>query len=487
MFQISRDSIYILLTFLLVSILSLAFCIAAYISNTIMIAMLLVIVGLFLSIFIVRSIGFERYIFMVFVVLTSFNIEFNLYNTNRIGGLPSAIVVNQFYILILVWAFYSFIIKKKFIRIEKSKLLKIFYVHVGIGLLSIIFVDNIIAYSFLMVRYIFTLIFIWLVLSLNLKQIWNTMLLGLSITVIMQVLLGIIQIKKSDAIGLHVLGENQEPFRKGVDLTEQGLSGTLGHPSTFAIFLVLILSMLLVGVLNKKSKFTSRIYYGIVLVVLTAGVLLTNARTSILLFLITLTLFFFYYNNIKNKKGNKIYQRILNLFLICISITVVGIFFFDVLYERFAQSDFVKQYYDRLDLSLFSLQVIFKDFSTPFTGVGLNNYVDTIGKMGTNQFKYIHPVHNYYLLLWAEGGLFYMLSFVVLLIMQLKAMRNVMKKGNEEISLQALAMFISIIVLAIYNFSDWAFLHNQLYYLFILIFVLIIKIYNESKKAIHFD
>ncbi|MEM5624482.1 hypothetical protein AAHB47_05285 [Bacillus wiedmannii] len=107
--------------------------------------------------------------------------------------------------------------------------------------------------------------------------------------------------------------------------------------------------------------------------------------------------------------------------------------------------------------------------------------------MGTNQFKYIHPVHNYYLLLWAEGGLFYMLSFVVLLIMQLKAMRNVMKKGNEEISLQALAMFISIIVLAIYNFSDWAFLHNQLYYLFILIFVLIIKIYNESKKAIHFD
>lgn len=119
-------------------------------------------------------------------------------------------------------------------------------------------------------------------------------------------------------------------------------------------------------------------------------------------------------------------------------------------------------------------------------GVGLNNYTDVVNSMGSG-FAYSHPVHNIYLLLTTEGGIFQGIAYAVLLIVVLTKMLTVMR-FSKSIKYQryALVVFSSLFTLSIYNFTGWAAYHNQNYIMFTLLIgfsILIYKEYRLERKA----
>ncbi|MED3823624.1 hypothetical protein P4561_07795 [Priestia flexa] len=437
--------------------------------------------------------GIKKVLLILFFSSMAFNVEFPLYpfgggySTNHPGGLRGALVINHFFLIILALSLLSLkrviknglLLKKNDVSLE----LILFSIFIMTAIISFFFSDNYAAASYVVSRLLFMYLLMTLLLKYEFLDIWNKFLTGIMILLPIQFIIGILQYITEKPIGLRVLGESKNPFREDTvyGAAEKGLSGTLGHPGILGVFVIILIPFLVVYYFSseKRSSFKNSI---VILSILTSVliVFLTNARTSIAIMFLTFLLAFSGTLLIKYLKNESITKFMLYLFTFSILFIIAIIIFSDSLIERFGGSDLLYQADYRGGLSLISWNIITLNLKNLILGVGPNNYTDTLAGIGTG-FAYTQPVHNLYLLLFAEGGILHALCYIALLITIIcKMIVVLMQKGSH--SYYALAILISILNIAIYNFTGWANYNNQNFILFVVIFVLAVKVYQEHKK-----
>lgn len=500
--QREKNSLIIILTITCLIAISFAITYLIYQSVTYLFIIIILILFLLFSVCLIIKLGLEFYLLLLLFLFMSFNIEVILTPNTHFGGLPGGFGVNQFLILTFLYFVFFMLRPKKNIfssdipnvNVTKTIEMKYYYLFVFTGTFSIFFADNIIASTYLFTRYITSIALIYSLIRADLRKIWIVATFGLGISVLLQLLIGLAQMITGENIGLKMLGENSEPFRKGVETIERGISGTLGHPSTLAMFTLLI-GFWGLGLLDERNSL-KKIHKASLLTIMvlsTFTIILTNARTSIIILVIMGAIFIVTKLYIDNKfELNKIKVPIfLKVIFIFIFIIISASSIYYLTQERFVSSDFIRQFNDRLNLTMFSFEIINHNFSNNLFGVGLNNYVDELSKYGSGQFKYIHPVHNYFLLLWAEGGLFHSLFYLLLNISIMVKMIEVIRNGDKGLAYKALVINLGLGSIFIYNLSDWAMSHNQMFYIFIVYFTVSLKIFSEylefksRKKAIN--
>ncbi|MDF9475234.1 MULTISPECIES: O-antigen ligase [Bacillus cereus group] len=435
-------------------------------------------------------------LFLLFVTL-AFNIELPLvsfqngYSAQHPGGLRAALVINQFFLIILFWLIASIKKNQKMSTIQeinyrKSIELVLYIIFVITGIISLLFSYSKIAAVYPVERLLFMLILILLCSKIELTLLWDIFLKAMLVLVPVQFFIGFIQYLTGEPVGLRILGESKNPFRADTvfGLQERGMSGTLGHPGILGIFSTVLLPILLVSFFNiNKKRFVMRILLLITIVLNILTIMLTNARTSMAIMAVLIILIFIGGMFIRRNRG--LSNKNMILMICCLGLIFLGVLYsmLDKLIERFSGSDFLYQFEYRNGLGDLSMSVLGESFKNFIIGVGPNNYTDVLSKMGTG-FAYTQPVHNMYLLMLVEGGIFHFLSYVGLIIAIIFKMLAVIKHGAYDYAFKALGVLSATLGMAVYNFTGWAMYNNQAFIFFTVLCIFSMKIHSESKIVV---
>ena len=175
---------------------------------------------------------------------------------------------------------------------------------------------------------------------------------------------------------------------------------TFPHPNSLAGFLgISILLFLLFG-----KSLNRRLYY-LVIVFAFLGIVISFSRTVIFTLCVT-GIFWFLINN---KKKEIMVGKLTTILLIITSILLLGI------KTNFITSKInnVENIYQRISLIKTSGEMIKEH---PIFGVGLGNFIKNIPKYSKDNSWLLQPVHNIYLLIFAETGLMGLVIFFILSI-----------------------------------------------------------------------
>lgn len=484
---LKKNRYFLTLTF---TVLLIAFIATLFVSETYYYLIAITIIacmGLAILFFILKSNVINVFLLLIGVCLT-FNIEFSVASTFREGGLPSSAVVNQYLIYSIIFFFFIFrggIVQNKLF----NQLLFLLVAMSGVTLISLLFAENKIGAFYLFERHLFLIVLFVAIVRFSSVANYKYLIFGFSISIIIQLFISIIQNRTGQALGLYVLGEGYEPFRKGVAAAEQGVSGTLGHPGTLGLFLVfaypILMTYLVRSYVNKEWK--TFLFLFITNLSLFILVILTDARTSILLLIgSTLLIMLFYYIRYLKKQGLKRSNFLSHYFIVIFMPILIAILLFIIILsqqERFLYSDFIRQIYDRMNISNFSWDyIITGSFKNFIIGVGPNNYVDYLKYFGQGEFLYEHPVHNYYLLILAENGIFYLVAFILFFYYLLKKIVAMIIKLETKHYHIYIGAITSIIVMLLYNFTGWSFSHNQIQYFIFIQIALVVSLLIEEDR-----
>ncbi len=438
----------------------------------------------------ILKIGIRRSLPLAFFTTLAFNVEVALlgdaFDSTHTGGLRANLTLTHVYLIVVMWFFTDLLNKKNKKNTRLKAISKVnfefvfFFLYFLTSVLSLYVAVNKIAAIYVLIRILFLVLLYYLLSRYRLKEAWPLFIAGIVFTVCTQLAIGIGQLITNDSIGLAVLGENQNPFRGGTEGLERGISGTLGHPGTFAIFLTLIFPILLTQLLTTKKQM-EKYFIILSLIVGILAIFLSSARTSIVIVLvgsIFIILFNLWFRNRENLNTNRIFRfGLLFLFIVIIGAS----FIIDEIVSRFVASDFIFQILERNRIAQLALDIIFESPKNILLGVGLNNYTDIISSKGTG-FIYSHPVHNFYLLLWAEAGIFNLVSFILILFFSIRKMLFIVRKGKLDLANKALGILISLMSLVFYNFTGWSNNHNQIFILFFTLIIFSNLIFNEFKN-----
>ncbi|MFA6322833.1 MAG: O-antigen ligase family protein [Candidatus Buchananbacteria bacterium] len=230
--------------------------------------------------------------------------------------------------------------------------------------------------------------------------------------------------------------------------------GSLPHPNILGGFLALAIIFLIYLIL-KKTDTWSRIYVFASLIIITAGLFFTFSRSAWLALLLFFLGFAFWLGRQKNQLWQKSFYSALAVILATLIILIS--LFSGLLLSRIntqteleAQSISLRVAYSRQALSL-----IKNDW---LLGQGLGNYTLAIYQKYNSTWPgyYYQPVHNIYLLILAELGVFGILFFSLILILifwpvwrRLKSWRDVL-----TLKLEKIILFFSLLVILFISLFD---------------------------------
>lgn len=192
--------------------------------------------------------------------------------------------------------------------------------------------------------------------------------------------------------------------------------GTTMHPGDIGLFFALMIPIFFSLSLSKICR-----YLGIVgLFAGTIGLMASKTRASIASVMISIMLIVVIYNRRKTKRT---YGTILIIFivgfLIVSGIMLAGLFWFKY-------SNLADMVFQRVE-TLYIAGDILRHKNVWLTGVGGNNYVDAlqeISRLTGDDFFSRSPVHNLFVLEWAETGI---VGLVLMLGLYYYAMRNALR------------------------------------------------------------
>lgn len=309
------------------------------------------------------------------------------------------------------------------------------------------------------------LYFLWIIAfsSLNSEESTKVLLYSFSFLVSIQLLFSILQILKGNSLGFSVIGEGDVIQRLGVPFPS--VTGTFGHPGILSLLYVICISLFFPSILQKGNYILL-----IALIVSFVGLILTFSRTSLLIVLPILFFQWIFVNKIQIKISK---MKILVLSLLGL---IILISFGDFIGTRFLSlvgNTDDNQVQNRFDHYIIAWEYIKQN---PFLGYGLNNWayvtshIGLASAMGYDSFFYLNPVHNVYLLMWFEGGLPLLLSFIGILV---KPLHTIILNLRNVDSVQ-IGIFGSIIGVIMYSFTGWGLISGgQLMYCLFLILAFI--------------
>lgn len=381
----------------------------------------------------------------------------NFYPDVNVSGALVGWKITLYDILILMFLVVAFKKGKNKIKFNITILLVLIYLAINILSLTVAF--NVEAACFEVIRISKCVLLFWGILKVFNYKLYCEFIDGLGGAVIVQCTLGILQILKGGSLGLSFLGESDRVFRAGVVGLEKGMSGTLAHPGTMAIFILFCLTMI---IFNKDIKFR-KIYIGFSVV----AIILSFARTSIVLMCGVILV----YCLLNENKFKLTYKKLIFMVVLAISL-VIGIIIFqekiEVVLNRFINSDFSYQIAGRGSHSEIAKTMYEQRENWAY---GANNYIFISKDMYPIQyaagiFNYIFPVHNLYYLYLIELGICGVVVYILLnLTCVVNLIRRFFVKGcSKQYKSMLLSASIWISIIMAYNFTGWSGAKDMLLY-----------------------
>lgn len=414
--------------------------------NIYLLIMLFFLYGI-LAIFYINKFKVEKSIIMLFFLFIPFMTELNVNNSIN----DYHVVAKIYYRFNYLHLFCLYFLIQIFKNINKLKIkvdLIILFVFNLICIVSIIRSINQTAAIYDYLRYIMlTIMYIYFSRIFNYDKYKDVMKFSLVIGLILQIILGILQIIKGGALGLKILGEGNNAFRVGVSGYERGFSGTFGHPGPMALYANFILIMLLFDKELKKMYRLTGIIVSTIIIIVAAG------RTSVIIMILAYGLYFILeYKMYKMKDLIILIISIFSLFTILLLMSNE----IKVIVNRFINSDSTQQFSNRIEHILVGLYYIKQK---PLLGVGLNNYLDYTYKdfpssFNTNFFLW-NPIHNAFIQYAVEIGILGVIILYYFLLNNIGIyfkMKNKLKKSEKSILVGSI---IVIFVWIGYGFQGW--------------------------------
>lgn len=224
--------------------------------------------------------------------------------------------------------------------------------------------------------------------------------------------------------------------------------GGLSHPNIFGGFLVIAV-LFMVGIYVTKiinKKIYEKIIFWIIFITLFNALILTFSRSAYLALGISFV-FIFIYSIYK-----KCFNKYSSIFIIVFFISTISLFIFkDIFVTRtsLTQRTEINSNIERIQLLKQSFNIIQERF---LYGVSFNNYIPAIysRNFGFQIYEY-QPVHNVYLLVFAELGIIGFLFYLSIFVFSF--CKNI--KTKDEINIIFSIMILSIFVINLFDHYFW--------------------------------
>lgn len=385
---------------------------------------------------------FERIIYACFILFLPLQLGKSFFYVPYAGGghelrinLPEIF----FSILLFIWSFKLVQLKRR-PYIDRTLLISSGFFLI-ISFLSLIHAENFYLGFFELIRAIIAfLIFLFVADYVDSeKKINNTiilLLLGGSI----QIIFGLYQWNFKQDLGLYFFGEMGLTPEKWAEEPIVRVGGLIGHPNAFATYLTIILPFCITFLL-KDRKMIIKIASLVYLIAGMFALIATQSRGGWLGFGIAFILSFSIFLITSKKFHLRLWPYML---MLIISLSVIGFLSYDVIEKRILIDDRGSAA-ARIPMMIDALNVI---EDNPLLGVGMNNYalvIHTYDKTGIHREWQATTVHNLFLLIAAESGLFAMVAFILFWLLILRKVFNLLMLEKKDFILLALAFFMSLV------------------------------------------
>ncbi|MCX6743764.1 MAG: O-antigen ligase family protein, partial [Candidatus Parcubacteria bacterium] len=277
-----------------------------------------------------------------------------------------------------------------------------------------------------------------LCLTINFKFSYLNMAGALILSGLVQASLGIYQFLTQQVWASKWLGmAEQLPQTLGVSVVETGgirflrAYGSLPHPNILAGFLLISIILLVVSLILVRHQW-EKILLWLSLPIILIGLFFTFSKGAFLAFAIAFVFLAIFIGFSRDKQA---LRKLGGIILISVmTLGILGIIYREPLFTRINGQDRleVKSQQERVQYLNQAKELLKNNW---LTGVGLGNYTLALYNNDLSKFpSYTYqPVHNVYLLVAAELGIF---GFIALLLIIIEAMRRIWTyKIDEQISL----------------------------------------------------
>ncbi|MEW6605998.1 MAG: O-antigen ligase family protein [bacterium] len=351
-----------------------------------------------------------------------------------------------FLVILYAYLIKDFITRRLSIQIPAVAIFWLLLIILGLG--SIIFSPyrTMAAYEIICMTKML-LLFICLVNYGKTRKQIKLVVVSLMIGVFLQIIYGLLQYFTGLNLNLERLGQAPEMFTEELGMRSASRIGAmLGHPNLFAGYLVMLLPLALTLIFVQISIW----YKALCIAILVFGevaLILTLSRGGWISFAIAVMVILFLHPTISR-------QRIIaGIFILCF-VLVLGSLFSGTIIQKFILSD-PASVDSRIECMYIAWRMIQSNF---WLGTGLNSFTFVMPDYDYSGIPWGEmnpPVHNIYLLIFAEQGIFGFLLFLSICFMVIRVgILNLKGKDNllNAINVGLLAGFIAILVQGL---VDW--------------------------------
>lgn len=263
--------------------------------------------------------------------------------------------------------------------------------------------------------------------------------------------------------------------------TEGGVTrvaGTLRNPTLLSLYVNLLLPFLFVGLSSHSHKKT--FFFAICMTFVV--ILLTYTRTQLVMYFFICCICLFM---MKNTYGRPLISSTLaklGVAFALLILLVVVYYKYDELYTRVVEAP-ETSLTTRIFLNVIAINMFMDNL---FFGAGWNNFIyqmpfyDPFGLSITN-----FPVHNLYLMILSETGVFSFIMYIYINFHILRSVRCVTKRSSElYLSNLGVAVFASIVAMLLTGMQGWSFRSDSIQIINWMVFALGVSIADRHTKNI---
>ena len=248
--------------------------------------------------------------------------------------------------------------------------------------------------------------------------------------------------------------------------------GGLDHPNVFGGLMAISLILVVCLVLEKRQKTNIKVkesLYYFFLIIFSTALFFSFSRAAITAFLVSFIILFI---NFLLKKDRKQFLKLLKLFsLFCVVFIILTSIYSELVISRLSQdtSAEIKSINERVSMYHISKNLIENHW---LIGTGINNYGVTVEKeiQKNGPYYFYQPVHNVFVLVLVEIGLFGFLAFASFIFYTLYI-------AFRRLSIFNFSIISIFLIIAMLDHWLWS-LHFG-----VLLFWLILGIILKSKRS----